>query len=339
MVPQRAIAFSIAALTTMQLVVALTFALLPPSPSLAVRGAAELDLEYYARDLFGGNRREGNVETSRGPPMPPPRNIEEPLRSMLLTEDASCIPKNVLVTMLARSKASSLETRFDMERLVQDRFVDVRSKSAKAFYARAPYAAETLSDQYYFDLSAYALWRTAGDLLSNPVDRDAFVRQVGRDLYQRMLSDKMMIAAPFNELSRFKISATTVGWRSMLDVFVTHGFIKSYRLTGAAESNSDEPDSNVFDELDDEALNNGATVDCLLSIIEPATLGAALQITGEQSRFAPDYIGPTCAALLEGYGLKCTWETYFVDNEYRPNPKDYFPNEQLIQFTILKSIA
>lgn len=29
-------------------------------------------------------------------------------------------------------------------------------------------------------------------------------------------------------------------------------------------------------------------------------------------------------------------ETYFLDEEYRPNPKDYFPSEELLQYNIRK---
>jgi hypothetical protein len=308
-----------------------------PLPSIAARGAAELDFEYYARDLFGGNRREGNVDASKAPPVPSPRAIQEPLLSMLLSEDSSCIPKRVLSSMLQTSNTA--KSRIEYESLVQDRFFDYRARSAKAFYQRAPYATESLSDQYYFDLSAYAQWRTAAELLPNLVDRDAFVRQVGRDLYQGMITNKLVApATPSADVASSKISELTPALRDLLQAFVTAGFVKSYDITGGGDSSSgDGSSSNVFDDLDDEAIVDGASVDCLIAVLEPATLGAALQITGEQSRFAPDYIGSTVAALLETANLKCTWETYFVDNEYRPNPKDYFPNEQLFQFTIQRA--
>jgi hypothetical protein len=90
--------------------------------------------------------------------------------------------------------------------------------------------------------------------------------------------------------------------------------------------------------IDDNALAIGASVACLVSVFEPATLGASLQITGEQSRFAPDFVAAILAALWETAGIQSSWKTFFVDPEYRPNPKDYFPNEQLLQFTLtLKS--
>jgi hypothetical protein len=78
-------------------------------------------------------------------------------------------------------------------------------------------------------------------------------------------------------------------------------------------------------------------VDCLISIFRPATLGASLQITGEGSRFSPEFVGTTLTALLDAeFGIRARYETYFVDQEYRANPKDFFPNEQLLQFTLTK---
>ena len=95
-----------------------------------------------------------------------------------------------------------------------------------------------------------------------------------------------------------------------------------------------EDDSDIFDKLDDTDLSNGLSVNCLVSIFNPASLGASLQITGEQSRFIPDFVGTTLAAMWESVGIAASYEIYFVDPEYRPNPKDYFPNEELLQFTL-----
>lgn len=93
----------------------------------------------------------------------------------------------------------------------------------------------------------------------------------------------------------------------------------------------------VFDELDDESFSMAGTANCLVSIYEPTTLGASLQINGENSRFAPDFVGTSLAAIWENYGgIRTTWDVFFVDPEYRPNPKDYFPNEQLLQVTLNK---
>ena len=55
-----------------------------------VRSAAELDLEYYLRDLFGNqNERVGNILPSAPPPMKPPRIITNPLLHILLNDQFS----------------------------------------------------------------------------------------------------------------------------------------------------------------------------------------------------------------------------------------------------------
>jgi hypothetical protein len=116
--------------------------------------------------------------------------------------------------------------------------------------------------------------------------------------------------------------------KEILECFTSSQYCTGYRMAG------DKDDSAMFDELDDSDLASGVSVNCLVSIYSPATLGASLQITGEQSRFIPDFVGTTLAAMWESVGIKASYETYFVDPEYRPNPKDYFPNEQLLQFTL-----
>mmetsp|Transcript_4885 Transcript_4885/g.10769 ORF Transcript_4885/g.10769 Transcript_4885/m.10769 type:complete len:111 (+) Transcript_4885:2-334(+) len=110
--------------------------------------------------------------------------------------------------------------------------------------------------------------------------------------------------------------------------------MSSYRLGGEDESRRGR---YVFDELDDDDIKSGSTVDCLASIYEPAVLSSALQITGEGSRFSPDFVGSTMAAVWEEAGIKASYESYFVDPVYRPNPKDFFPTERLIQFTLKKA--
>lgn len=121
--------------------------------------------------------------------------------------------------------------------------------------------------------------------------------------------------------------------------FESFGFIDSYLLgernKESIKSKSKNSSSNpIFDEFDDDDFSSGLSINALLNVMRPATLGASLQITGEGSRFQPDFIGCTLAALWEECGYKVTYESYFVDNEYRPNPKDFFPDEQLYQFTL-----
>ncbi|KAL3936099.1 MAG: hypothetical protein SGARI_002705, partial [Bacillariaceae sp.] len=108
--------------------------------------------------------------------------------------------------------------------------------------------------------------------------------------------------------------------RELLQLFQSSGYAKNFRIRTSDDA-ADNSNFPLFDELDDESLQIGGSVDCLVSIIEPASLGASLQINGEQSRFGPDFVGSSLAAIWEQYGIKSTWEGFFVDAEYRPNPK------------------
>lgn len=211
-----------------------------------------------------------------------------------------------------------------------------RERVAPAFFAKAPWSVESVSDQYYFDLTAYAFWRTAADLITDYVQRDKFARQVGREIYADIQKAGLVQGG---QKGRSGGKATTLTGTistivEVLDLFSSSGYCKGYRLGGedAAQRGSD-----VFDQYDDDDITSGLAVDCLVSVYEPAVLSASLQITGEQSRFSPDFVGATLAAIWEESGVSARYESYFVDPVYRPNPKDFFPNERLIQFTLKKA--
>jgi hypothetical protein len=154
------------------------------------------------------------------------------------------------------------------------------------------------------------------------------MRQIGRMLYSK-LKEERLLTQTVEPASVFKSIAAL---SELLKLLVSSGMCTSYRL-GERPPPGEEA-FPLFDELDDDALQSGASIDCLITIYNPATLRASLQISNEQSRFLPDVVGPTLAALWESAGLYSTWEIFFVDPEYRPNPKDYFPTEELLQFTI-----
>lgn len=288
--------------------------LLIPDVADAVQGAAEYDFEYYMRDLLKGNPKQGVMPASVAPPAPPPRVLKGPLLPLLLDKECStaCVPAKVLTELVPIQSGDLTE-----------KMSSFRNAASRSFQSKAPWKDENVADQYYFDLTAYALWRTAADLLPDYVTRDKFARNIGREIYASSLIKKATKSA--NAPLTSTISSVT----EILDEFTSAGYCKSYKL-------GDNTKPAIFDEFDDEGFAGGAPIDALVSIYEPATLGASLQITGEQSRFAPEYVGATLAAMWSSIGIKVSYETYFVDPVYRPNPKDYFPNEQLLQFTLSK---
>lgn len=286
-----------------------------PNEAMAAKGAAELDFEYYMRDLIGGNKKEGNVVPSAPPTLTPPRELQGPLISLLLNNECS-VECTTIAALVERVAISTGVDPKNAEQTIQRRVSDYRERAGKSFYFREPWNAKQISDQYYFDLTAYAVWRTAADSLPNYIDRDLFVRQLGRLNYEKLLSAGILKQSPPKKGS---LVESIPCMEEMLDLFTASQFCKGYRL-GERLQKGEDP-RPVFDDIDDEALSAGAGVDCLVSIFEPATLGASLQITGEQSRFSPDYIGPVLSAIWEKAGIKSTSEFYFVDPTYRPNPK------------------
>jgi hypothetical protein len=309
-----------------------TWLMLPNEPAFAAKGAAELDFEFYMRDLMGGNKKGGTIQASKPLVVPPPRTLQGPLLPLLLDDDCSpaCIPVQALIQQI--KKRNGGDDRAIAED-IQSRVRSLREKTSRSFFARTPWKVENVSDQYYFDITAYALWRTAGDLLPDFPDRDKFVRSLGKMMYEKLQSEKLVSSQMETGKGNTPLVSAIPATMEILELFKSSQYCKGYRIR--ADDSKDVVDF-LFDELDDEDLADGGTVDCLVSLYEPATLGASLQITGEQSRFGPDLVATTLAALWDDAGIRSSWDTFFVDPEYRPNPKDYFANEQLIQFSLKK---
>ena len=285
----------------------------------AAKGAAEYDLEFYMRDLVRGNKKEGNLAASKPPPAPPARTLGGPLLPLLLNDncDSSCIPTKSILDIVGPSAN------------VQEKMTGYRNGASRSFASRTPWNEDHVSNQYYFDLTTYALWRTAAELMPDYVDRSKFVRKIGKGIYSECVKNGSLKVATNRNDDKSLLTSSIPAMNEVLDLFVSSGFCKGYKI-------GDGTKSEIFDQYDDEDMADGASLNCLISVYEPATLSASLQITGEQSRFSPEFVATTLAAMWDAAGIKSSYETYFVDNEYRPNPKDFFPNEQLLQFALSK---
>ncbi|KAL7481023.1 hypothetical protein ACHAW6_006698 [Cyclotella cf. meneghiniana] len=308
-----------------------------PSYANAVKGAAEYDLEYYFRDLVFGNKPEGNLPASSAPAVPPPRTLQGPLLALLLDEELqSCIPIQELSKIVPVVSVPAISKQVK----------DIRSKVQPAFRSRYPWREEVVSDEYFFDCTAYCLWKVASALISQDyVKRDVFVRNIGRRILNEMVERDFLSKESIATLDRKRgdkgpsLTETIPCSLEILNIFQSAKFCTSFRL--GDKNDEYRTGTQLFDALDDQEILDGGSVDCLISIFNPATLGGALQITGEGSRFVPDFVGPTLAAVWERVDsgaknsrMEVTFESFFVDPVYRPNPKDFFPDERLYQFTI-----
>ena len=299
----------------------LTAMLTFPSYASAAQGAAEYDLEFYLRDLFQGNNREGNIQPSN-PPIPlPPRTLNtKEVLELLINEhcDGHCFSV-ALLSQLTGVPSDDISNRVAL----------MRQRVCKAFQAKAPWIRESIQDQYYLDLTAYCLFRVAAQLI--PTDytlRDKWIRTLGKQLYAQ--AKKRHLITPTNNETR-TLSASVPTLIQLMDFFNSTRYVSSYRIIQSDSVTA----TDFLDTLDDEDIQDGRPVNLLISLLRPATLGAALQLTAEGTRFSPEFVAPTLAAMWEEqFHLSTQYETYFVDNTYRANPKDFFPDEVLIQFTI-----
>jgi hypothetical protein len=111
-----------------------------PDPAWAARGAAELDLEFYVRDLIGGNRREGTIPASGMPTAGPPRKLSGRLLPILLMDQevctANCAPCRALMELVQRRTGQeSVVIAHDIAQRVQD----WRDRSSRSFRIRTPW--------------------------------------------------------------------------------------------------------------------------------------------------------------------------------------------------------
>lgn len=298
-----------------------------------VKGAAEYDLEYYLRDLWSGNKREGSITQSKPPPTPPPRKLGGGSSFNLVTYllNDGCTSECLAVSEL--SKLANIEPV-----KLTSQIKDMRDKVSKSFYSKSPWNQESVLDEYYFDMTSYALFRVASSSIPDDYKlRDKWIRSVGNQLYNQAKATNLLLSPTqtFGEKQREPVLTDSIPTLiQALDLFQSINFIESYRL---GEKGSGRTYDNIFDTYDNQDFEMKQSVNCLISVTRPATMGSALQITGEGSRFIPDFISPTIAALFEdilGGKVTVEWESYFVDSQYRPNPKDFFPDEILLQLTL-----
>lgn len=285
-----------------------------------------------------GNKPEGNLPVSNAPPPHPPRTLKGQLLNLILDDDLeTCIP----IQELAQITNISPSTLAEQTRAI-------RSRVQPAFKVSHPWEDELVRDEYYFDLTCYAFWKVSSAAIPQDyTKRDLFIRNIGRSLLSEIMSRGMLSKKSIETLrsssqKTLSLTDTLPCIIEILNLFQSTNYCTSYRL--GDKNDEDRTGLGVFDSLDDEEISSptgGGSVDCLVSIFDPATLGGALQITGEGSRFAPDFVGPTLAAVWERVGgdggaVAVRFESYFVDPIYRPNPKDFFPNERFYQFTIAR---
>ena len=118
--------------------------------------------------------------------------------------------------------------------------------------------------------------------------RDQWVKLLGEEIYNT-ITVRITVKKPS------KLTETIPIMEKILDCFQSNSLLSSFRL---GDKNDDfRTGLNIFDSYDDEDVEAGLTLNCLISLIRPATLTSSLQIVGEGSCFIPEFVETTIAAM------------------------------------------
>ena len=146
------------------------------------KGAAEYDLEFYMRNLIQGNNdKEGNIQASAPPPSLPSRSLTSNSSSKFIQSIINDELNGDCIAIRTLSQITNVPVN-DISQMT----VSFRSKVAKSFATRAQWQQESIVDEYYFDLTAYSLYRTAAVLISDYKLRSQWVNLIGEEIYRHL---------------------------------------------------------------------------------------------------------------------------------------------------------
>ena len=292
-------------------------AFIAPPPASAARGAAELDAEFYARSLL---RLPPSPPVAAAPP-PPPRPLDEPLAAALLESAAAAVAESLgveidAVTQRAAALRPSLAVEYE------------RTLSGGAFGGASGYEASSsttratrIRDQFDFDLALLAIFSQLSSARPT-AERAAAARAALGDRLLAQLAPRCVPPLPAACRAGAPLSELCGGLRRLLAALQSAGYLASYKLD----------DTDVDDALWRRADDLSPTR-LVVTLGEPASLGAALQLNG--GRVAPGLAAPVLAAYLRSCGARLkTQEEYFIDDTYRPNPLEYRPNAVVLELTV-----
>jgi hypothetical protein len=285
-----------------------------------VKGAAELDAEYYLKWLKDEVTGGAPDPTSMARPSPKAsRRLDGALASSLL---------DTTLTQISESGAVDI-------RVVQKELEDIRAQVGPAFQRKAAFDQLDLTDSYSFDFSAYCLYKAAARLIPDLRKRAYFVQLVGKQtldilcssrLLQQQREGKRQLAPGLCPSSASSTSSGAplllskdidAGVRQLLDEFQQTRMISGYKV-----------DAVDYDD-DEYGISN-----LVVEIADPATIGGFAQCNSEGLRFHPDFIGTAIASYLRTCGLKnVAYDEFLIDDVYRPNPNDFVASGVLIQFS------
>ncbi|KAL1524053.1 hypothetical protein AB1Y20_018964 [Prymnesium parvum] len=281
----------------------------PSNPALAARGAAELDLEYYARSLLG----------RRAPPAVPRaavaagRPLDPPLAALLLHRTAEAIAAAVALPadeLHRRADARRASLSVEIDRLLS---TGAFGEGFDASFAEGGVVAGGPSEQYAFDLSLCALFSQLADARLRRAELAEFNLRLGTALLRALRVDARARELTFAELIR--------GLRELLGRLQVGGYMREFDVD---DSDGDEELWAQRSEL--------STTKLKVSLTDSAALRSCLLLNG---RVSPELASLMVLAFLREASVRVVdMSEYFLDDTYRPNPMEYRPTQFVLDLSI-----
>ncbi len=276
----------------------------------AAKGAFEMDAEYYLNNLFSGNKGEAaKTGIERRPIYKSARKVASSTSDAIVNE----------ITDLAVDSSDTKVTREDILKQIER----LRASKLPYFKTFAPIAEESLTDQYFLDITLYCLYQVAAKLIPMSQERVKFRTKVGEKVLGLFEGGQRYTLPASNQPSMQRVASSVT---ALLNEFKDKGVIASFQF--------DEED--VGDELfAKQAFEEKAPVSFQVTVDEPVTLLAFLEGQREDTFFHPEITGSSIVALLRKQGFSCKYEDYLLDNYYRDSNFDLRADAVILEISLL----
>lgn len=292
-------------------------------PAHAVKGAAQLDAEFYLKRILDGNKPSQPVA-----PPTPARHVDANIVRLFETGYFETL-----------SRTSGKPEPFLRERLVQ-----VLDYHGPEFQERAPFEVNDLTNSRAVNFRVYAWWKLVSEVLKT--NRSEFAFSFGKHILEVVSAQEK--DAEFRELL-FAASTTTSRSQPVVTVErVTRSvgtFLERFQEAGLLESFS----LTIDEDAQEDDWDNGNPLSAQVSLVRPVALSASLQLSAEArpidapgtpqlmspiDRFRPDLATLGLIAIFQQLGVEADFDEYFFDETYREDPNDTQPTALLQQWSL-----
>lgn len=285
-----------------------------PPPTLArVKGAAEMDLEFYARGLLGGSASP--APKTQLPPVS--RQLDERLAAAMLSAVAAGMAPSVKMSPAElRTAAAALRPQLAIE---YDRVNAVGAFGGGAGYdaavgARTAASYSESQQQFGFDLSVLALFTVLADAKLG--------RRESADVSRRIGEELLGVFPPAARCTdRDSLGTLIASWRALLDELKAAGYIDGYSVD---DSDADEALWKQKSSLSPTRLT--------VTLNDSATLRAALLLNGRG--VSPEIARPLLTAFAASCGARVVEQAEYFLDDYRESPLEYRASQTLLSYTL-----